>query len=66
MDSPIIESELKEKIYFGICFADPNPGSGAFLTPGSEIRDGKKSGSGMSIPDHSSENLERVFRAKNT
>jgi hypothetical protein len=22
------------------CVADPNPGSGAFLTPGSSIRDG--------------------------
>jgi hypothetical protein len=38
--------------------ADPGPGSGAFLTPGSGIRDGKKSdpgwkkvGSGMNIPD---------------
>jgi len=29
-------------------FADPDPGSGAFLTSGSGIRDGKKSGSGMS------------------
>jgi hypothetical protein len=33
--------------------ADPDPGSGAFLTPGSGIRDGKKSdpGSGINIPD---------------
>jgi hypothetical protein len=28
---------------------DPDPGSGAFLTPGSEIRDGLKSGSGIRI-----------------
>jgi hypothetical protein len=45
--------------------ADPNPGSGASLTPGSGIRDGgKKSGSGMNIPDHFSESLETVFMAK--
>jgi hypothetical protein len=30
------------------------------------IRDGKKSGSGMNIPDHFSESLETFFRAKNT
>jgi hypothetical protein len=40
-----------------------DPGSGAFLTPGSWIRDGKKPGSGMNIPDHFSESLETVFRA---
>jgi hypothetical protein len=39
-------------------------GSGAFLTPGSGM--GKKSGSGMNIPDNFSESLETVFRAKNT
>ncbi len=48
--------------------ADPNPGytgPGAFLTPGSRIRDGKKkSGSGISIPDHFSESLETVFWVK--
>ncbi len=34
--------------------ADPDPGLGAFLTPGSGICDGRKSasGSGMSNPDH--------------
>ena len=34
--------------------ADPDPGSGVFMTPGSGIWDGKKtrSGSGMNIPDH--------------
>jgi hypothetical protein len=46
--------------------ADPDPGSGAFLTPGSGIRDGKKSGSWMNIPDHISESLEPVSRTKNT
>jgi hypothetical protein len=42
--------------------ADPNPGSGAFLTPGSG-RMGKKSGSGsgMNNPDHISESLEIIF-----
>ncbi len=33
-----------------LCVADPDPGSGAFLTPGSGI--GKKSGSRMNNPDH--------------
>jgi hypothetical protein len=34
--------------------ADPDPGFGAFLTPGSGIRDERKStsGSGMNNPDH--------------
>jgi hypothetical protein len=32
-----------------------DPGSGAFFTPGPGM--GKKSGSGMKIPDHFSENL---------
>jgi hypothetical protein len=31
--------------------ADPDPGSGAFLTPGSGIRDGWKSASGSGIRD---------------
>jgi hypothetical protein len=34
-----------------------DPGSGAFLTPGSGM--GKKSGFGMNNPDHISESLER-------
>jgi hypothetical protein len=46
--------------------ADPDPGSGAFLTPGSRIWDPgwvKKSGSGsgMNNPDHISESLETIF-----
>ncbi len=40
--------------------ADQEPDSGAFSTPGSGI--GKKSGSGMNIPDHTSERLETIFR----
>jgi hypothetical protein len=31
------------------------------LTPGSEIQNGKKSGSGINIPDNFSESLETVF-----
>ncbi len=31
--------------------ADPDPGLGAFLTPGSGIRDGRKSASGSGIRD---------------
>jgi hypothetical protein len=42
-----------------------DPGTGAFLAPGSEIRirDGKKigSGSGMNIPYHISDSLETIF-----
>jgi hypothetical protein len=38
-----------------------DPGSGDFLAPGSGIRDGKKSGSGMNIPDYFSESLETVL-----
>jgi hypothetical protein len=42
---------------------DPDPGSGAFLTPGSGM--GKKSGSGMNNPDHISESLKKTnFRVK--
>jgi hypothetical protein len=44
-------------------------GSGAFFTPGSEIREGKKSGSkvpesGMNISDHFSKSFETVFWLK--
>jgi hypothetical protein len=35
---------------------DPDPGSGAFLTPGS--------GSGMRIPDQISQSLETIFWVK--
>jgi hypothetical protein len=48
--------------------ADSDPESGAFLTPGSWIRDGKKSGSGsgMNIPIYISESLERILWVRNT
>jgi hypothetical protein len=49
--------------------ADPDPGSAAFLTPGStiRIRDGKNlyPGSGINIPDNFSESLGTVFWVKN-
>ncbi len=41
--------------------ADPAPGTGAFLTPGSGM--GKKSGS-MNKPDHISESLETILWVK--
>jgi hypothetical protein len=41
------------------CCGSVDPGSGAFLTPGSEM--GKKSESGMNIPDHISESFEKIF-----
>ena len=50
---------------------ETDPGSGAFLTPGSEIRypgcvKNQAPGSGMNNPDHLSESLETFFWAKNT
>jgi hypothetical protein len=46
-----------------ISVADPDPGSGAFLTPGSGTRMVKKSGSGsgMNNPDHISESSKNIF-----
>jgi hypothetical protein len=41
--------------------ADPDPGSGAILTPGSGIRDGTKSGIGDEHPSNFSVSLEGVF-----
>ncbi len=38
-----------------------DPGSGAFLTPGSGMGKKSGSGSGMNIPDHISESLETIF-----
>jgi len=32
--------------------ADPDPGSGAFLNPGTGMGKKSRSGSGMNIPDH--------------
>ncbi len=56
-----------------ISVADPDPGSGAFLTLGSQdpgpgwVRNQDPdagSGSGMNIPDHDSESLETIFGLK--
>jgi hypothetical protein len=43
-----------------------DPGSNAFLTPGSgsRIREGKKSGSGINISDHVAESFVTIFRLK--
>ncbi len=50
--------------FLSLLFSVADPGSGAFLTPGSGM--GKKSGpgSGMSNQDHISESLETVFWVK--
>jgi hypothetical protein len=40
---------------------DPDPGSGAFLTPGSRMGKKSGSGSGMINPDHISKSLENIF-----
>ncbi len=42
----------------------PDPGSGAFLTPGSGMGKNSGSGSGMNIPDHIFESLETIFGLK--
>ncbi len=46
--------------------ADPDPGSGAFLTPGSGTGKKSRSGSGMNNPYNISESLETIFWAKKT
>jgi hypothetical protein len=43
-----------------------DPGIFKTLYPKSGYRMGKKSGSGINIPDYFSESLETVFRVKNT
>ena len=44
--------------------ADPDPGSGTFLTPGSGMGKNPWSGSGLNNPDHISESLETFFWVK--
>jgi hypothetical protein len=44
--------------------ADPDPGSGYFLTPGSGSGKKSGSGSGMNNPDHISESMETIFWVK--
>ncbi len=47
--------------------ADPDPVSGAFLTPGSGMGKNPETGSGMNVPDIIFfENLALVFGFKNT
>jgi hypothetical protein len=46
--------------------ADPGPVSNAFLTLRSGLGKKSGSGSGMNIPDHISESLEKIFGVKNT
>ena len=53
---------FKTQTFVKSSVADPDPGSGAFLTPGSGM--GKKSGSGTDNPDHISESLEVIFWVK--
>ncbi len=46
-----------------VSVADPDPGSGAFLTrdPGSAMGKKSGSGSGMNNPDYISESLETIY-----
>jgi hypothetical protein len=44
--------------------AGPDPGSGAFMAPGSRIGKKSRSGSGMNISDHISESLETILWVK--
>jgi hypothetical protein len=46
--------------------ADLDPGSGAFLAPGSGMDKNLDAGFDMNIPDLNFENLVSVFRVKNT
>jgi hypothetical protein len=43
---------------------DPDPGSGAFLIPGSGMGKKSKSGSWMNVLNHISESLEPMFWVK--
>jgi len=50
-----------------VSVVDPDPGSGAFLTPVGPGRAKKsRSGSGMNIPGRISESSEKIFGVKNT
>ncbi len=55
-------------IQFVNSVADPDPGSGAFLTPGSGMGKNQDrdpgSGSGMNTLDHVSKSLETIFWVK--
>jgi hypothetical protein len=49
---------------FNVLSSVADPGSGAFLTPGSGMGKKSRSGSGMNISDHISESLETIFWVK--
>ncbi len=51
-----------QKLKFSV--AESDPGSGALLTLGSGMGKKSRSGSGMNIPDHSSESLETIYGIK--
>jgi hypothetical protein len=51
-------------VILGYSVADPEPGSGAFLTPGSGMEQISRSLSGMNILDHIPEILETIFGVK--
>jgi hypothetical protein len=44
-----------------ISVADPDPGSGAFLTPGSRMSKKSRFVSGMHFPNHITESLEAIL-----
>ncbi len=48
-------------IRYRAVFADPGPGSDAFLTPGSGMGKISGSGSGMNNPDHISRSVDAIF-----
>ncbi len=57
MDTSISWQIASEIYIWGKLLAVPVPRIWCFFTPGSGIRDGKKSGSGKNIPDHISQSL---------
>ncbi len=57
-------ASARQTVTVATSVADPDPGSGAFLTPGSGMGKKSRSGSGMNIPDHISESLEQNFGLK--
>jgi hypothetical protein len=59
-----ISDSVKHNPVIKAVLRDPDPGSGAFLTPGSGMGKKSRSGSGMNIPDQISESLETMFWAK--
>jgi hypothetical protein len=61
--------KIPNPIFLPNSFADPDPGTGDFLTPGSGIRDEytiriRVPGSWMNNPDHISESLETIYASK--